>query len=581
MLAGVALAAVGDPQRVSLDNLGGDGPSTAQGAAVSATGRWVAFTSVDPLTASATGGVRQLYVRDRVSGTTSLASARAGVAADAPVDDATDFRSYALSGDGRFAVFATQAANLTSGDNDGADRDVFRKDLLTGAVVLVSHAVGGGPANGPVVGDPDISFDGSVVTYESGSATNLWPGDTDVGNDIVAYDVDTRSATLVSAASDGSPLTGVIRRPSISADANRVAFEDDGQIIVRDRRAGVTVPGPIGGAADLSGDGRAVAFEGVAGDVRLSEPVGGASTLIAAAGSGPTISADGSLVAFATTAALVGADTNGLSDIYARGVGATPVRISQRADATGVDRASDRAAISGDGGALAFSFDDGGPGQTLNPQDTDAAVDVLMAEPGATDVSGPAFSDLRPLDGEALTDASVPVTGHVADASGVVRVTVDGFPALIDPAKNFSVQVPVVVGASLLTVRATDGAGNVTERQIAVTRPEPQPSASVPASRARSLKVLRSGRLTRVRFILDPGATRVTIRLWRRVLRPGAATTWTPVGPLRVVATNPGTRSVGISATPLRPGVYQVRVIAVSPGGIGLSVSRFTVPRRT
>jgi Glucodextranase, domain B len=578
---GMALAAAGDPQRVSLDTLGADASAPATGAAVSAQGRWIAFTSSAALTETPTGGLVQLYVRDRVTGRTVLASGRAGSAADAPVVDDVDARSYAISGDGRFVVFASQAANLVPTDVDGAEMDVFRKDLLTGAVGLVSWAADGGSANAPVGGDPDISFDGSVVTYETGAATNLWTGDPGPGNDIVARDLLTGSTRLVSASVGGSPLTGVIQRPSISADGRRVAFEDDGQIIVRDRVAEVSLTGPAGEFADLSGDGRALAFRGPSGDILLADPVQAAAVVVAADGTDPTVSADGLRVGFTTTTALVVGDTNGQADVYLRRVAAGPERVSQRGDGSGVNRPSDRAALSAHGGSVAFTFDDAGAGATLNPDDLDGAPDVLIAESAPTDVRGPEFGGLSPADGAVLDGASVAVTGRVTDVSGVVGVTVDGFPALIDASGGFALQAPVVSGLTRLTVRATDAAGNASERQIAVTRAEPQPPVLSPVSRTRSLRVTRGVHVTRVRFVLDAGATRVTVRLWKRVLRSGAPTTWTSVGPLRAVALTPGTRSVGLSAKPLPSGVYQVRVITASPGGTALSVLRFTVPRRT
>lgn len=52
---GVATGAIGDPQLASLDDTG-----DALGSAVSADGRWVAFTSTDNLTGTPTAGVKQL-----------------------------------------------------------------------------------------------------------------------------------------------------------------------------------------------------------------------------------------------------------------------------------------------------------------------------------------------------------------------------------------------------------------------------------------------------------------------------------------------------------------------------------------
>ena len=68
---GVATAVIGDPQLVSRDNTGVNRTGDALGSAVSADGRWVAFTSADNLAGTPTAGVKQLYVRDTVGGRTS------------------------------------------------------------------------------------------------------------------------------------------------------------------------------------------------------------------------------------------------------------------------------------------------------------------------------------------------------------------------------------------------------------------------------------------------------------------------------------------------------------------------------
>ena len=118
---GVAIGVIADPQIISLTDADANRPGAAVGSALSADGRWVAFTSSDDLTSASASGVVQLFVRDTVTGTTVLASANTnGIAAAAPgVDDPPDRRAYAISGDGRFVVFASQASNLVAGASNG------------------------------------------------------------------------------------------------------------------------------------------------------------------------------------------------------------------------------------------------------------------------------------------------------------------------------------------------------------------------------------------------------------------------------------------------------------------------------
>ncbi len=129
-------------------------------------------------------------MRDRVAGTTVLASSNAaGQAANAEVlaEDVGNVQ-FAISGNGRYAVFASNATNLTPQDTD-TNRDVFRKDLVTGAVDLISLTSTGQKPNAGVFGDPDVSYDGNRVSFGSGDATDLFPGDTNGASDIVVRDV--------------------------------------------------------------------------------------------------------------------------------------------------------------------------------------------------------------------------------------------------------------------------------------------------------------------------------------------------------------------------------------------------------
>ncbi|MEV4724593.1 TolB family protein, partial [Micromonospora humida] len=81
----------------------------------------------------------------------------------------------ALSADGRYVVFGSDATDLVARDTNGVP-DVFLRDLRAGTTVRVSLSAGGRQAN-------DHSYQGAVtpdgrqVAFASG-ATNLVPGDT-------------------------------------------------------------------------------------------------------------------------------------------------------------------------------------------------------------------------------------------------------------------------------------------------------------------------------------------------------------------------------------------------------------------
>lgn len=559
-----------DPQVVSLADNGQAGTQDAGGAAVSADGRYVAFTSAAALAGTPTKGVLQLYVRDRVGGRTRLASAAAtGEAADAPVDDPATHRAYAISGDGRYVVFASTARNLAAGDADGSRRDVFRKDLVTGAVAIVSRAPGGAQANGSVGGDPDVSFDGSRVVYETGAATNLWAGDGATTSDIVMRDLTFGTSVVVSVAPGGAPATQVARA-AVSADGRHVAFEAGTSVLVRDVASAATVAVPGAAAApDLSGDGGTVVVESGAGVDRHAPP-GGPATPVTASGSSPSISADGRRVAYETS----GTPTQ----IFAQTTGAAGERVSERADGSSSTRPSVEPAISANGAIVAFTHDDTG-GVSLVPGDANARPDVVAAPLAPSDAQGPQLVVGAASHAPSQGAPSTPLNGSASDPSGVVAVSVDGIPAALSPSGGFGVEVPLAVGINIIPIRATDGAGNVTEAISTVRRAAPFGPKPAVKARARALRVVRIGRTTVVRFHLDAGARRVTTRLWRRVPRAGLPPGWTPVGPARVVATTPGTRAALLGRAPLRAQIYQVRVSVVSAGGVAVTVVRYRVLR--
>jgi hypothetical protein len=362
-----------------------------------------------------------------------------------------------------------------------------------------------------------------------------------------------------------------------------VAFEHGSVITVRNLVASTTTAGPAGLFPDLSGDGRVLVFQSGVSIMR-SDPANAPPTLVAVTGASGNVSADGTRVTFETTDQLVGGDLNTKLDVYAwRPTG--PVEwVSQDGSGSGVNRDSNRPAISADGGTVAFGLNDGAaplPRQSLNADDRDGALDVLAKSLTPTDVTGPALTALSPADATSVTTATIGVSGAASDPSGVVSVTVNGFPALLGPTNSFGVEVPLAVGQRVLSVRAVDGAGRVSEHLIAVTRTGVHSPLAARKARARSLRIYRAGRTTRVRFVLDAGARGVTVRLWKRVVHPLRAPTWTPVNSLRKVVATRGRRTALVSPRPLRAGIYQVRVTVISPGGVAVGVIRYVVARGT
>ena len=84
----------------------------------------------------------------------------------------------AVSADGRYVAFSSSSADLVAGDTNRSI-DVFVRDRGTGRTERVSVGAGGEQARRSSLGSdqPSISGDGRFVAFSS-AASNLVPGDT-------------------------------------------------------------------------------------------------------------------------------------------------------------------------------------------------------------------------------------------------------------------------------------------------------------------------------------------------------------------------------------------------------------------
>ncbi len=115
-------------------------------------------------------------MHDRTTGTTERVSvSSAGVQGDGA--------SYvpAISADGRYVAFYSAATNLVGGDTNGFS-DIYVHDRTTRVTTRVSVSSAGAQGNGSSW-KPAISADGRYVAFES-DASNLVPDDTNGGADV-------------------------------------------------------------------------------------------------------------------------------------------------------------------------------------------------------------------------------------------------------------------------------------------------------------------------------------------------------------------------------------------------------------
>ncbi|MBM7171212.1 PD40 domain-containing protein [Streptomyces sp. G44] len=346
----------GTTERVSLTD--GDTESApaewSDEPSISGDGRYVAFESVArALVSGDTNGHRDVFVRDRTTGTTQ----RVSVAGNGTQGNNWSF-DPSISTDGRYVAFRSGASNLVPGDTNAAD-DIFVHDRQARTTQRVSVAGGGAQGNGESR-TPSISADGRYVAYTS-AASNLVPGDTNAAEDVFVRDLTSGTTQRVSVTGTGGQGGRESSSPSISADGRHVAFsssapdlvpgDTNGRIdaYVRDRQAGTTQRVSVAdngtqgdghsGSVSISGDGRRVAFSSSAGN-------------------------------------LIARDANAVSDIFVHDqeTGKTQRISTDHTDGGDGDHYSSEASISADGRFTVFSS----AASDLVPDDSNATYDVFV-----------------------------------------------------------------------------------------------------------------------------------------------------------------------------------------------------------
>ncbi len=216
-----AFAAPGDLTRVSVDSSGVQANGGSKRPAISDDGRFVAFASdASNLVSGDTNNTEDIFVKDRQTGVTTRVSVRSNGA-----EANGGSTSPAISGDGRFVAFYSEASNLLNGDTNGF-ADIFVHDRQTGETKRVSVDSSGVEANAPPPDDyavVSISGDGRFVAYYS-DASNLVSGDTNGVSDIFVYDRQNGRTTRASVASNGAEANGNSRYPNLSGDGRYVTF---------------------------------------------------------------------------------------------------------------------------------------------------------------------------------------------------------------------------------------------------------------------------------------------------------------------------------------------------------------------
>jgi hypothetical protein len=392
---------------VSINSVGtGAGNGVSNDMSLSADGRYVAFASFATNLAAGvteTAGLSQVYVRDQVTGLTTLVS----VSASPTVAGNADSLNPVITPDGRYVAFVSSASNLVSGlsDTNGLP-DIFVRNLTAQTTVCVTINPAGHTGNFSS-DSPVISADGRYVAFRSDS-NDLVSGDNNGHSDIFARDLQLHTTRLVSITPNGTSGNADSIDPVMNGDGRFIAFQSDASNLVagdtnsatdvffRDMESGVTSLVSISAAGSgagngfsqdpsISTDGRYIAFSSSAtnlvtgvtdtnatNDVFVRDQALGTTTLVTVSSTGsstgnsfsntPVISGNGGFVAFwsyATNLVPGISDQNGGGDVFVRDLAhqtTTLVSVDSAGTGTG-NNLSDTPVISSDGRYVAFRSD--------------------------------------------------------------------------------------------------------------------------------------------------------------------------------------------------------------------------------
>jgi len=280
--------------RVSVRTSGLEGNGDSTSAAISADGKFVAFTShASNLVAGDVNGVDDVFVHNRTTGRTMRVSVdSAGVEGNGPSG------SPSLSADGRTVAFWSRADNLVANDGNHRD-DIFVHDRTTGTTVRASVSSAGAEGNGTCQ-LPQIAADGSRVVFES-LADNLVPNDFNQRADVFLRDLVAGTTDIVSVSTAGVYGNGSSYDAALSADGRLVVFNSEADNLV---------PGDDDGLGDVFVRDLAAGTTALVSQTCWLKSASGRSV-------GGAISGDGSSIAFAShSAELVAGDTNGVVDAF-------------------------------------------------------------------------------------------------------------------------------------------------------------------------------------------------------------------------------------------------------------------------
>jgi Tol biopolymer transport system component len=328
---------------VATDGSQDDGFYSGLQATMSADGRYVAFVTLGSLD-SADNSDSDVYLRDRVAGTTTLVTHSESTSGERDSFDAH------ISRDGNFVVFASTINNLVHNDSNPY-LDVFEWDRVNDTFACASTNSDGGFMPGNRFDDPHVSGDGSIVSFfmtrirgDQGRPIGTFIKDMGSGSldpfhgkSVVALPGDGRIALVTSAnsrdpADTNNTIDGYLYdrwadtyecvtfgtgKRSLTRRADPTGISDDGRRIA------------FASTDDATGGGEGGLVDAFVYDrdteVALRVSVGPQDQLSTRDCVGGPISGDGLVAFFGTTSdSLWPGDADSVSDVFARDLSAIP-----------------------------------------------------------------------------------------------------------------------------------------------------------------------------------------------------------------------------------------------------------------
>ncbi len=280
---------------VSADSGGTTADSDSIYGAVSDNGRWVAFESdATDLVLGDTNGTDDVFLRDTLNEVTTRISVKPS---GGQVPDSSHLPQ--MSPDGRYIVFESYG-HLVRTDTD-SNWDIFLYDRVRDRIEMVSIRSNGNEATTGGAYEPSVSADGRFVAFSS-TATDLVSTDGNGLTDVFVHDRETGRTRRVSVRSDGAEAVGgESAGPQISPDGRWIVY----------RSAATNL---VGGDAGIDYD--IFLYDRIDRMVqRVSDLPGSAEPDSGSAM--PGVSNGGDFVIFYSDATdLVPADTNGDRDVF-------------------------------------------------------------------------------------------------------------------------------------------------------------------------------------------------------------------------------------------------------------------------